>query len=239
MNFPFMDWILWRKVNCHNFGLYPCDLVQETNLGILHYPSLEMGCVWVLLLLRIKSTALCYCSVTQGNKSQLTEDSMSDSFIAGIVSHAFRLLTCPVCPVSGLIPSLSMVAISISFTGSWVWDCDSSLSLKLVWTVLCLLEIILQAQFTSVFISPLFSLLSKKKKKILHDSSYFLPQAQTMWAKCSRALTAQLWLSARRVSLTTAPRLPKLPLLQNSYKAQFFKVHKKSLKVIFRRWVYQ
>lgn len=165
MNFPFMDWILWRKVNCHNFGLYPCDLVQETNLGILHYPSLEMGCVWVLLLLRIKSTALCYCSVTQGNKSQLTEGSMSDSFIAGIVFHAFRLLTCPVCPVSGLIPSLSMVAISISFTGSWVWDCDSSLSLKLVWTVLCLLEIILQAQFTSVFISPLFSLLSKKKKK--------------------------------------------------------------------------
>lgn len=79
----------------------------------------------------------------------------------------------------------------------------------------------------------------KKKKKILHDSSYFLPQAQTMWAKCSRALTAQLWLSARRVSLTTAPRLPKLPLLQNSYKAQFFKVQKKSLKVIFRRWVYQ
>lgn len=163
---------------------------------------------------------------------------MSDSFIVGIVSLAFRLLTCPVCPVSGLIPSLSMVAISISFSGSWVWDCGNSLSLKLVWTVLCLLEIILQTQLTSVFISPLFSLLSKKKK-ILHDSSYFLPQAQTMWAKCSRALTAQLWLSARRVSLTTAPRLPKLPLLQNSYKAQFFKVHKKSLKVIFWRWVYQ
>lgn len=89
---------------------------------------------------------------------------MSDSFIVGIVSLAFRLLTCPVCPVSGLIPSLSMVAISISFSGSWVWDCGNSLSLKLVWTVLCLLEIILQIQLTSVFISPLFSLLSKKKK---------------------------------------------------------------------------
>lgn len=162
---------------------------------------------------------------------------MSDSFIVRIISLAVRLLTCPVCPVSGLIPSLSMVTIFISFIGSWVGDFDSSLSLQLVWTVLCMLEIILQAQLTSVFISPLFSLLSKKN--LLHDSRYFLPQAQTMWVKCSRALTALLWLSACRVSLTTAPRLPKLPLLQNSYKTQFFKVHKKSLKVIFWRWVYQ
>lgn len=165
---------------------------------------------------------------------------MSDSFTAGIVCLVFRVLTCPVCPVSGLIPSLSMVAIFIRFSGSWVWDFDISLSLQLVWTVLYLLGIILRAQLTSVFISPLFSLLSKKKiKNLLHDSRYFLPQAQTMWVKCSRAPTAQLWLSARRVSLTTVLRLTKLPLLQNSDKAQFFKVHRKSLKVLFWRWVYQ
>lgn len=44
-----------------------------------------------------------------------------------------------------------------------IQDFDRYLSLQLVWTVPCLLEIILQAQLASVFISPLFSLLSKKK----------------------------------------------------------------------------
>lgn len=65
------------------------------------------------------------------------------------------------------VPSIRSHPISVHggnfhwFCGSWVWDLDFFVP-ACVWTVLCLLEIILQAQLTSVFISPLFSLLSKK-----------------------------------------------------------------------------
>lgn len=76
-------------------------------------------------------------------------------------------------------------------------DFHRYLSLQLVWTVPRLLEITLQAQLASVFISPLFSLLFKK---ILHDSSHSLPQTQV----CEQsAAQLQLWLSVCKISLTT------------------------------------
>lgn len=108
---------------------------------------------------QVNSSLLLFCYLRKQKSSHWRH---CVSFIVGKISLAFRLLTCPVCPVSGVIPSLSMVAIFLSFSGSWVWDFDFFVPAT-VWTVLCLLEIILQAQLTSVFISPLFSLLSKKK----------------------------------------------------------------------------
>lgn len=127
----------------------------------------------------------------------------------------------------------------VSVGDVWIWDTR----LRQVFEpATCVDSALLARDYSSstVSLSIYFtSILIVVQKKILHDSSYSLPQTQTMWAKCSRAPTAQLWLSVCKVSLTTALQLPKLRLLQHSYKAQIFKVRTKTFRVIFWWWVYE
>lgn len=89
------------KVNCHYFRLNPCDLVQETNRGVLQcYPCCALkwsGSEWVLLTEdQVNSSLLLFCCpffffFPRGGKTQPTEGSRSAHFFVAIVFLPFTL----------------------------------------------------------------------------------------------------------------------------------------------------
>lgn len=239
------------KVNCHYFRLNPCDLVQETNHGVLQcYPCCALkwsGSEWVLLTEdQVNSSLLLFCCpfffFSRRKNPTHWREYVSSFFCSDCFSSFYTvgcwLLQCAQYQDSShLCPWWQFSLVSVEAVSIW----DRRLG-QVFESATCVDTALLAGGYSSstVSLSIYFtSVLIVVQKKILHDSSYSLPQAQTMWAKCSRAPTAQLWLSVCKVSLTTVPQLPKLLLLQHSYKAQIFKVHTKSVKVIFWWWAYE
>lgn len=128
-----------------------------------------------------------------------------------IVSHCFSsfcIVDYWLFPHTHLCPWLqfswvSMAAVCIQHRTSQVFG--------LVSTVPCFLEVIIQTQLVSTFISPRFSLSSSK-----YSVTAIIPYPRLTWCEQS---AAELWRlccdSVCKVSLTTVLWLPKLPTRKN------------------------
>ena len=220
-------------MNSHYFRLNPCDLVQEANCGALQrYPC----CVWKR-------------AVSQYDCCWLWRSSQQFFVIVLLPFFIFKEEKSNSLKGVRLLVLLYGLFLFLCTVGCWLFQCawyrthpisvhggnfhsfqwelseygtqdfDRYLSLQLVLTVPRLLEVILQAQSASVFISYLFSLLSKKC-----CMTAVIPYPRLKPCEQSAAdLRQHNCDSVCEVSLTTALWLPKLPCFSTHIKHKFLR----------------